>query len=141
MLLVAAPLSAQTRWTVDADGGIAWGVKSGEAHQDQIEMSGRRISAIVTYGVRANGSLSLTRQVVFPWLRTLPNDTHASLSYTFGEDASPRVFVGGRPAREVVTRVRHRGLITVDSTLGAAGDVALVRTHIPSPDHPRLIEK
>jgi hypothetical protein len=141
MLLVAAPLSAQMRWTVDADGGIAWGVKSGEAHQDQIEMSGRRISAIVTYGVRANGSLSLTRQVVFPWLRTLPNDTHASLSYTFGEDASPRVFVGGRPAREVVTRVRHRGLITVDSTLGAAGDVALVRTIFPSPDKPLLIEK
>jgi hypothetical protein len=141
MLLVAAPLSAQTRWTVDPDGGIAWSVKSGEAHQDQIEMSGRRISAIITYGVRANGSLSLTRQVVFPWLRTLPNDTHASLSYTFGEDASPRVFVGGRPAREVVSRLRHRGLITVDSTLGTRGDIELTRTIFPSTDKPFLIEK
>ena len=141
MLLVAAPLSAQTRWTVDPDGGITWSVKTGEAHQDQIEMSGRRISAIITYGVRANGSLSLTRQIVFPWLRTLPNDTHASLSYTFGEDATPRVFVGGRPAREVVTRLRHRGLITVDSTLGARGDIELARTIFPSTDKPLLIEK
>jgi hypothetical protein len=104
-------------------------------------MSGRRISAIITYGVRANGSLSLTRQVVFPWLRTLPNDTHASLSYTFGEDATPRVFVGGRPARDVVTRLRHRGLITVDSTLGNRGDIELTRTIFPSTDKPFLIEK
>ena len=50
-------------------------------------MSGRQVSAIVTYGVRENGALALTRQVVFPALRTIPNDTHASLSYTFGEDA------------------------------------------------------
>jgi hypothetical protein len=141
LLLVAAPLSAQTRWTVDTDGGVTWSVKSGETHQDQIEMSGRRISAIITYGVRANGSLSLTRQVVFPWLRTLPNDTHASLSYTFGEDATPRVFVGGRPARDVVTRLRHRGLITVDSTLGNRGDIELTRTIFPSTDKPFLIEK
>jgi len=141
MLLVAAPLSAQTRWNVDTDGGITWSVKSGEAHQDQIEMSGKRISAIITYGVRANGSLSLTRQVVFPWLRTLPNDTHASLSYTFGEDASPRVFVGGRPAREVVARLRHRGLITVDSKLANRGDIELTRTIFPSTDKPFLIEK
>lgn len=139
-LCVSLPASAQTRWTVDADGGISWAVKPGEAHQDQIEMSGRRISAIVTYGVRANGSLALTRQVVFPWLRTVPNDTHASLSYTFGDDGEPRLFVGGRPARETVTRVRHRGLIEIDSVLGARRDIALTRLVFVSPGAPFLVE-
>ena len=101
-------------------------------------MSGRKISAIITYGVRENGALTLTRQVVFPSLRTIPNDTHASLSYTFGDDATPRVFIGGRPAREVVGRIHHRGLITVDSMMGS---VALTRTLFPSVDKPVYLEK
>jgi hypothetical protein len=140
LLSMSFPASAQTRWAVDADGGISWAVKAGEAHQDQIEMSGRRISAIVTYGVRANGSLSMTRQVVFPWLRTVPNDTHASLSYTFGDNGSPRLFVGGRPARETVTRFRHRGLIEIESVLGPRRDVALTRHVFVSPAGPFLFE-
>jgi hypothetical protein len=137
-LLVAVPLTAESRWKLADDGGITWEVRRGDAHQDQIEMSGLRVSAIVTYGVRENGSLSLTRQVVFPWLRTIPNDTHASLSYTFAEDATPRVFVNGRPARETVLRLHHRGMITVESTLGS---VALTRTIFPSPTNPFLIER
>jgi hypothetical protein len=84
-------LPAQTRWTLDADGGISWNVQPGAAHQDQIEMSGRKVSLIATYGVDAEGQLLLRRQIVFPLLRTLPNDTHASLSYIFGEDATPRM--------------------------------------------------
>ncbi len=137
-LLAVAPLAAGSRWILAEDGGISWEVRRGDAHQDQIEMSGLRISAIVTYGVRENGSFSLTRQVVFPWLRTIPNDTHASLSYTFADDATPRVFINGRPAREAVVRLHHRGMITVESTLGS---VALTRTIFPSPTKPFLIER
>jgi hypothetical protein len=138
LLWVAAPGFTQARWKVDSDGEITWEVTPRDAHQDQIEMSGRKISAIITYGVRENGTLTLTRQVVFPSLRTIPNDTHASLSYTFGEDATPRVFIGGRPAREVVGRIHHRGLITVDSIMGS---VALTRTLFPSIDKPVYVEK
>jgi hypothetical protein len=137
-MLFAANGAAQTRWHIEPDGGIAWDVPRGSAHQDQIEMSGRRVSAIVTYGVRENGSSTLTRQLVFPGLRTIPNDTHASLSYTFTDDATPRVFVDGRPAREVVTRLSHRGMITIASTLGSA---ALVRTLFPSVDRPLYVER
>src|SRR5580700_11424820 len=81
------------RWKIDPDGGITWEVRGGLPHQDQIEMSGRKVSLILTYGVRENGSLSLTRQLVFPTLRTVPNDTHASLSYTFADDSTPRLFI------------------------------------------------
>ena len=134
----AVDLPGQTRWHIEPDGGIAWDVARGSAHQDQIEMSGRRVSAIVTYAVRENGTSTLTRQLVFPGLRTIPNDTHASLSYTFTDDATPRVFVDGRPARETVTRFRHRGMISIESTLGG---VALVRTLFPSVSLPLYLER
>jgi hypothetical protein len=79
LALFACAAPSQTRWHLEPDGGIAWDVPRRAAHQDQIEMSGLRISAIVTYGVREDGTLTLTRQLVFPGLRTIPNDTHASL--------------------------------------------------------------
>ena len=136
--LWAGALSAQTRWNIEPDGGIAWDVARGSAHHDQIEMSGFRVSAIVTYGVNENGASTLTRQLVFPGLRTIPNDTHASLSYTFTDDATPRVFVDGRPAREVITRFRLRGMISIESTMGG---VALVRTLFPSTSQPLYVER
>lgn len=127
-----------SRWELDSSGGIAWKVLRGDAHQDHIEMSGRKVSLILTYGVRADGTSVIRPQLVFPSLRTLPNDTHASLSYTFSEEDSPRVFIGGKPARESVTRVHHKGLVTMTST---AGQVELTRTIFPSIDKPLAIEK
>lgn len=140
-IFFAAVSPSVTRWTIQTDGGIAWDVKRGDpAHQDTIEMSGRRVSAIVTYGVRENGTLVLSRHLVFPGLRTIPNDTHGSLAYTFDEGPQ-RIFVGGRPARESVNRIYHRGLITIDSTLSRDGTIALRRVLFPSTDKPAYIEQ
>src|SRR5665647_2869426 len=95
LLAAATSLPAEDRWTLDADGGILWTVQPGTAHYDHIEMSGRKVSFILNYGVEASGHLELRRQIVFPLLRTIPNDTHASLIYTFGEDAMPRLLIDG----------------------------------------------
>src|SRR5579864_2077684 len=96
--LLSLPISAQAlpRWNVTHDGGITWEVRPGDVHQDHIEMSGRRVSVIVGYGVRENGSLILTRRIAFPSLRTLPNDKSGTLSYVFVEDAAPRILIDGR---------------------------------------------
>jgi len=80
-------LHAQSRWSIGSDGGTTWKVESGQAHQDHIEMSGRKVSLILTYGVHEDASPVLSRHIVFPGFRTIPNDTRGSLSYTFGEDA------------------------------------------------------
>lgn len=138
-LLLGSSLSAQTatRWSLAPDGGIAWAVKPGEAHQDQIEMSGRQVSVIVTYGVRKDGTPYAGHQLVFPSLRTIPNDTHASLSYSFAAEAAPRYFVDGRPVRgETTTRMHHLGLLTMESALGRQKDVTLVQTIFPSTRRP-----
>ncbi len=86
-------MRAQTRWQLDPDGGIKWEVEQGKAHQDHIEMSGRRVSVIVTYGVDEKGKLILGRQVIFPMLRFAPNKTRDHLALTFGDDATPRVLL------------------------------------------------
>jgi hypothetical protein len=132
--------SSQTRWTIQPDGGIAWEIKRGDsAHQDTIEMSGRKVSAIVTYGVRADGGPVLSRHVVFPEFRTIPNDTHASLAYTFDESPQ-RIFIAGRQTREFVNRVHHRGLITIDSAFDRS-EVTLRRVLFPSVGKPLYIER
>lgn len=131
VLLAMGPgVAEETPWRIEADGGIARDVVKGAALRDQIEMSGLRVSLILTYAVDGAGGLSLTRQLVFPGLRTVPNDTHASLSYTFGAEATPRVFVNGRAAGSgVMTRLRHRGLLTAE---GRAGGLGLEVTVFPS---------
>jgi hypothetical protein len=142
--LFSLPLSvqAQPRWNVAEDGGITWEVRQGDVHQDHIEMSGRRVSVIVGYGVRENGSLILTRRIAFPSLRTLPNDKSGTLSYVFGEDATPHFLFDGRLAgKEVVTRIHHRGLMKIDSAFGNQGEILLTRTIFPSTDSPAVIEK
>jgi hypothetical protein len=142
LLLLFLPLRAQTRWKVDDDGGITWNITSGDVHQDQIEMSGRKVSVILTYGVEADGSVALTRQVVFPSLRTVPNDTHASLSYKFAADATPRFFIDGKPVSgETATRTHIRGLVTITSVLGKRKDIELTRVVFPSTTKPLVLER
>jgi hypothetical protein len=141
---------AHDRWRLEPDGGIAWTVQPGEAHRDHVEMSGRKVSIIVSYGADAEGKLVLARHLVFPGLRTLPNDTHGSLAYDFADDASPRVFVDGQPPRrEAIVRFAQRGLLTVDSRLELAkkrkdpdpGEVALTRVVFPSVDKAAAFER
>ena len=136
------PAQAQTRWKLDAGGGIRWDVEQGKAHQDHIEMSGRKVSVIVTYGVDERGRLSLSRHVVFPMLRFAPNKTRDHLALVFAEDASPRVLLNrALPREEVVASVRHHGIMRVESLLGRDREVSLTRTIFPSVDKPLVVEK
>ena len=51
----------------------------GEAHRDNYEMSGAGCDTIVEYGVDEAGKLALWCSCYYPTLRTIPNDTHATL--------------------------------------------------------------
>src|SRR6185369_8304974 len=86
LFVLAATASAQTRWTIQDDGSIAWSVKRGEAHQDNVEMSGEQVSVIVSYGVESNATFTVKRQVVFPMLRFKPNGTRDHLALDYSED-------------------------------------------------------
>jgi hypothetical protein len=133
------PLNAQNRWHLQNDGSILWQVKKGDAHTDNIEMSGKFISAIITYGVDENAKLIMSRQLVFPMLRTIPNDTHASLIYTFGPESAPQIKINSRVANEAVTSFRLKGILTVEGMYG--NSFAFRREIFPSTDKAVAVEK
>ena len=104
-------------------------------------MSGRKLSVIVSYGVDEGGRLAISRQVVFPMLRFVPNKTRDHLALVFAEDAAPRYFIDqAAPRGEVITRVHHKGIMRIESVIGRNREVSLVRTIFPSIDKPLLIE-
>ena len=138
-LLSFSNLQGQNRWVMDPDGSISWTLKSGESHSDNIEMSGRFISVIASYGVDEKGKMLGSKQLVFPMLRTIPNDTHASLIYTFGTESEPVIKINNRPANEKVTSFSIRGILTSASTIN--GNINVKREFFPSTDKPLAIEK
>ena len=139
LLLATSCLFAQQRWQLAPDGGITWTVGKNDVHTDHIEMSGLQLSVILTYGTDRNGWLVSSKRLIFPMLRTIPNDTHAHTMYTFGTDESPVIKINGRTAREKVQQFYLKGLLR---TVADAGNkVSITRTFAPSVDKAFAVEQ
>jgi len=129
----------ELRWRPARDGEITWTLKKGEFHTDHIEMSGRRLSAIVTYGSDSLQGLILSRQLVFPVLRTLPNDTHGSLKEVFNENIIDSVTVNGRRLQEKPVLFAINGFLRMESITGEG--VRVERSVYPSVSKAAYLEK
>ena len=131
------------RWALNAEGGITWQVRPGDApHSDHIEMSGLQVSTVVRYGVDANGAFLLNRGMVWPLLRTIPNNTHASLMRKMGWNPLENVLVGNAQIREQVQSISLDGTMTVWSLCPVrGGEVELTRVLFPSTSLPAFCEK
>ena len=79
--LMGFTASAQNRWTIQPDGKtIRMEVKQGNyPHNDHVEMSGKMMATVLYWGIDENAKFELDRSLVFPMLRRIPNNTHASL--------------------------------------------------------------
>jgi len=133
-------LAQDHRWTLSGREGISWTVNDkGLPHKDHIEMSGKFISAVIRYGVNADRSFYISRDIVWPMLRTIPNNTHASLTRSFSLDPVKLLYVNKKPVKqESVGEIMLNGKITVISTL--EGDIRLERILFPSVDLPVFCE-
>ena len=128
----------QNRWSLTPD-GINWQPKPGETHSDHIEMSGKKVSTVVRYKVATDGSLELSRSVVCPLLRTIPNNTHASLTRRFSIDIPSFLIVNGKnPVNEKVVSISHNGLMTIISQFGPG--IEIKRVLFPSYNQPAFCE-
>ena len=133
--------NAQTNsliWKISSDQSITWEVRKSKPHADHIEMSGFNISAIITYGVDENGKLVNSKKLVFPMLRTIPNDTHASLTKSFDGGEQPEIRIDGTKADEFPQSFNLKGILTVNSSTKAG--IAISRSVFPSTDKAALIE-
>lgn len=126
------------RWKLTGDGGISWEVKSGEAHSDNIEMSGRQISAIVTYGINAENEIILKKKLIFPMLRKLPNKTGSHLAREFDEQSLPKILVGGIEMKETPVSFHHKGIMTFESRTNTT--LFVKKMAFPSVDKAAFIE-
>lgn len=111
-------------------------VDKSQDHTDHIEMSGFHVSVILTYGVKS-GSLVLKYHLVFPMLRTIPNDTHASLAYEFNHSDFPDVLVSSTPVKESPLRFDLNGFLTNESK---TGEIRVEHRIYPSVDKAAVIE-
>lgn len=127
-----------SRWSLGKDGSIKWEVKEKDSHLDHVEMSGFYMSAIVQYGVK-NGVLEQNVELIFPMLRTVPNDTHASLSHTIKNNELPKISIDGKPVVEYPVAFYHRGKLTYQSRTMEGLEIR--HQLFPSVDQPVFIEK
>ncbi|WP_251967615.1 hypothetical protein NEE14_010100 [Parabacteroides sp. AD58] len=134
---------AQQRWHLNQNGGITWKIKSGDkAHSDHIEMSGLKVSTVVRYGVDDDGRFLLNRGMVWPMLRTIPNDTHASLMRKLSWNPLENVLINNAQIKEQVRSISLDGTMEVESDLPTRqGVVGLTRILFPSTTQPMFCEK
>lgn len=141
--LYTLTVQAENRWKINSDGSISWRPEAGETHQDHIEMSGLKVSAVVRYGVSEKGEFTMNRSIVWPMLRTVPNNTHASLTRRFAWDIPAMISINGQHLQgEKVETVTLNGVITVNSLFRVnRGNISLTRILFPSTDKPAFCEK
>lgn len=136
-LIICAQTQAQDyrRWQMNGDGSIIWNIDKGLPHADHIEMSGKRISCVLRYSVNSDSSFSATRSLVWPMLRTIPNNTHASLTRRFKQDGFDLVTINYKPVeKEKVFSVLINGTVIIKSR--TATGLELTRQFFPSTDLP-----
>jgi hypothetical protein len=131
-------LAQNTRWNIVNKNSITWNVMKNDTHLDHIEMSGFYTSAIVYYGVE-KGVLKHKAKLVFPMLRTIPNDTHASLIHDFNSDSFEKTKVNGTSIIEYPTSFSHSGVLKIKSKTNT--DIEVHHQLFPSTDQPVYLDK
>ena len=138
---VSFTASATPSWEINSKGAIQWNVDKAQLpHKDHVEMSGEQMAFVLRWSIDADGALDLDRSLVFPMLRTLPNDTHASLMHRLNTDITSMISVDGKSLYNETTKfVEIDGMFRVVSIFDEAVEVE--RIIFPSMDKPFMCER
>jgi hypothetical protein len=126
------------RWNLNKWGSIEWNVRQ-KPHVDHIEMSGLQVSAVIHYGVDSLGQLVMDKRVVYPMLRTIPNNTHASLIVDFNNYKQLEIKINNTALIEFPKKFDLKSKLIAESSSSIPG-VAVTHTLFPSVDKAALIE-
>ncbi|MCH5720767.1 hypothetical protein [Niabella hibiscisoli] len=142
------------RWNIETPGTIAWNIADRLPHADHIEMSGQKISLWLQYNIDDKKTPSFTRTFVFPGFRLLPARTIASMMYSVEDENLPRILINDKLLKkgiynatvmddqpEKAKTVKFDGILSIESTIGTSGTLALKRSFYPSADKAVAIEK
>ncbi|MGN0457969.1 MAG: hypothetical protein ACI4IL_03225 [Eubacterium sp.] len=107
--------------------------KAFKPHSNHVEMSGLFCSSIISYKVDDKRNSQIYRCVIFPTLRTFPNNTQASLTFVF---KAPDIVINGK--REKTNDIFFNGILRLSST---ADQTDIIRMLYVAPDKKALIEE
>lgn len=107
-------MTSEQIWKLEGR-SLVWYAEQNQPHMDNYEMSGLLCDTIVDYGVDSQGRLQLHWCCYIPTLRTIPNDTHATLEVTAPQDRIPVHTVNGSMVVEYPIWFRLDGTLTVQS--------------------------
>ena len=138
LLLVAVAVKAQKQcWTINPETNAIEMILSDQTipYSDHIEMSGEMVSFVTRWSIDEMKNFSQERSLVFPMLRTIPNNTHASLMYRMQTDIVSLLGVNGlAPVQLGVKKVSINGALQVVSQYGiGVVNTGAARKRAPSP--------
>lgn len=136
--------AAENRWKVNGNHSVEWNTSKGNLpYNDHIEMAGLRAAVVYYWSVDEKKQFSVDRHLVFPMLRTIPNNTHASwmprcdVDFLKGMTANKRFM-----SLQEVKVVTINGVLTVFGTArGDGNDFELTRMYFPSTSAKAVCEK
>jgi len=140
----------QNHWQIKTTQSTHWDLKNDYnlPHQDNIEMSGKRVSAIVTYALDTAKILKVKRQIFFPQLRTLLKTTdprwyvyRAYLKETYTDDILPHLVLDNEIyVPTPVKSITLDGTLTVEHETDKSG-LQVSRRFFPSPSERLFVEQ
>ncbi len=155
-IIIAQPFNLPTqndRWLIQEDGSIQWVVNGRLPHSDHIEMGGEKIAMWMQYAIDTSGKPKISRTLVFPTFRLLPQRTIAHMTYNVEDNDLPRIYINDRLLKagvhnaalandlpEKVVSVSHRGIMQINSEI-RRDSLKLKRLYFPSVHLPLAIEK
>lgn len=144
LFTIPSAAKQDSRWQINPDNSIQWNVDNRIPHEDHIEMSGKTVSTVLRYGIDSEGAFMLNKSLVWPLLRTIPNNTHASLMRRYDWNPLDGITINGRSLQrnEKVENITLKGKLTVKSKVDQEyyGQWEIIREYLPSIELPALIE-
>jgi hypothetical protein len=152
--LTTLPLFARdplndTFWRITDRNSILWDLTNGlqTDHSDNIEMSGLNVAAIISYDVDTLRNLTITRDIIYPQLRTFNRSNEpdwkmfrAYLRRTYGKEIQPNISSNNKVLIfEKVDSVEIAGKLIFYHT--PVQGLLLTRTLMPSMSERLFIEK
>ena len=136
-VMIGVAATAAT-WQMADDGSIVLSGDKLAGYSDHVEMSGKRVSVVLRYAVQKDGSLTVNKGMVWPMLRTVPNNTHASLMRRVAWDLMDELIINNyRASHDRVELISLKGTLRAESRWG---DAAVVREWFPSTEQPAVME-
>jgi len=127
-----------TRWELGQNSDIVWNVARDKKlpHSDHLEMSGRKVSVIVTYEIDPGKKLKVNKLSIWPEM-ILKYDYRSYLKDNY--NIEPQISIEGKElSLPNVDEVRFNGILEFNYT---KSELQINRRIFPSPDKPIVIDR